>query len=239
MSGELDTFYSVLNKPDFLSIDSETGNLIRHVEQDQSTDQYTAVDFHKISRDAGHELAEKLDQYKTDEIIASSELRDSEPVRLTLDELLGMAFSRKLSVGTYDAASVNFGAYLPTVTGVFSKLWSLVDGVIRLETTTDTLLPNQQQIINENNLLINFIKDNTLKPFVKALSAYDFTNEGIKATVIDQLTRAINIPVNLKIGTLKRGATMPGGDASLVGKFIETYTAIMKDVFGDDVKLAE
>ncbi len=232
----LETFYSVFNeKISDLSINLDNGNLRQSVRQDKSSAEYTPEEFHEISRAAAQELSDILRSYETDEIIGIPDPVDPEQVRLPAEKLDSVAFLSSLGGIHFDEASNEVRGYLFNFNNAFTKVWDSIDSVIRLESRTDIELSKRQQFIAEEQSLIGFIKDNALKTFVQALRDCKLIKE---EDFINLIAKMANSMADLRAHLLGLEARS-SGDPSKKEKFIEVYTAIMKDVFGEDVKLKE
>lgn len=232
----LETFYSVFNeKISDLSINLDNGNLRQSVRQDKSSAEYTPEEFHEISRAAAQALGEILRNYETDEIIGIPDPVDPEQVRLPVAELDSVAFSHDLNGIEFDAASHEVRDYLFNVERAFNIVWDSIDHVIRLESRTDIELSKRQQFIAEEQSLIGFIKDNALKPFVQALRDCKSIKE---EDFINIIAKIVNSMADMKIFTYGCEAKTLG-NPHIQANFISAYQAIMKEVFGEDVKLKE
>jgi hypothetical protein len=229
----LETFYSVFNERiSDLSI-SNNGNLIQSVSQDGSSAEYRADEFHEISRLAGEQLGGMLREYEIDEIITGTPTStDQREVRLPIEQLLMTGLSADIAGVNFDEMSHEMRDYLFTHNDAFDTVWALIDNVIRLESKTDIESPNRQKLIAEHGSLINFIKENALIPFVKALKESDLNKGEI---VINMLAQAADTMADFRAHLL---SLMSGRNANSSAEFIVACRGIMKDVFGDDVKLS-
>lgn len=230
----LETFYSVFN--DRISdLSLNNGSLRQYVRQDQSSTEYTAEEFHEISRLAGQQLGEILRKYETEEIIRNTDDPvDPKQMRLPVEELDSVAFFPSLAGIKFDKASNEVRDYLFNVHNAFDKVWTLIDNVIRFENKTDIELPERQKYIAEDQSLIGFIKNNALIPFVQSLRDCNLIKED---DFINLIAGMADSRADMRVHLLGLEAKMTGIDFS--SKFTSAYQTIMREVFGEDVKLAE
>ncbi len=233
MSIELEIFYSVFNeRTSDLSINTDNGSLKQSVRQDGSSAEYTATEFHEISRLAAQELGEILRQYETEEIVGNSNPGDSKQVRLPVEGLDSVIFFFDSAGISFDGTSTEVRDYLINTKHAFDKVWALIDSVIRLERKTDIEFPDRQKYIAEDRSLIDFIKNNALIPFIQSLRECKLIKE---EDFINLIAKMANSTADMRAHSLGHEAKETGIDFS--SKFTSDYQAIMKEVFGDDVKL--